>query len=454
MFGRLARLNPIAKLVTGSVIVIVLLVVGIRYGSAVSVAGGGTLSVSDAEECLIKGGNIYFNVTFGNEEYLKRFGDWETAQARMATSRAFIISVNTHVGTIKDIDLDGKIFLLSDGVTYPAAGNVLGSTTHHNTYLAFFPSLDMEGEPLFERDNGTFDIIINDIEFPERIFTFRHPLPGATSDLDFPRLLMLAGSVMAALLVACTPCLVGSMTVGSLATGTAGSIGEADPAAMARARRRIARSALLNMTTLVVTYLLVAFVVNAFKLETTDLRPVELVGGLILLVIGYAFVRNWGPIVRAENAVLRLLAGIHPRFAEHADRARDPLTSRGSSAMGASLAMVCSVAGAPTLSTAIILPVMVYAGLTDIYFALILLTVYLIVVAVPFFLIAVGLGEALLNASIQWRNRLLIGNGFLLLSLGLLLFVSPTTVAGAVSTPARMVVRPFMLVFELVGRIF
>lgn len=453
MMTRLEQLNPLVKLSIGSFIVLALLVLGLRFGSVVSLGGGkGTLSVSDAEQCLRKGGNIYFNVTFGNEEYLKRYGEWETAELRQRSSQAFIVSANAHVGTISDISLDGKIFLVNDGVKYPAAGGVLESTTHHNTYLVFFPRQDMEGKAIFEKETGSFDILIKDIEFPDRVFTFRHPLPGAGPPVfDFKRLMMLGGSVMAALLVACTPCLVGSLSVGSMATGTAGSLAGGDKDAVATARKRIVKGAVLNISALVVTYLLVALVIGAFKWDAEDLRPVEFVGGVILLVIGLSFLRGWGPVARLERAVRRLVAGIHPALARYAREGDDALSSPGSSAMGASLALVCSVAGAPTLSTAIILPVMVYAGITDIYWALVLLLAYLLVVALPFFLIAVGLGEWLLNASIQWRHRLLVANGFLLLGLGVLLFFSPTALAGALSVPARLVVKPFMLIFQLVG---
>lgn len=454
MMAGIEHVNPLVKLTTGSIIVLALLVLGLRFGSVVSLGGGqGTLSVSDAEQCLRKGGNIYFNVTFGNEDYLKRYGEWETAERRSRSSQAFIVSANAHVGTIDEVSLDGKIFLINDGVKYPAAGRALQSTTHHNTYLVFFPRQDNNGNPIFEKESGSFDIVINDIEFPERVFTFRHPLPGAnTAGLDARRLLMLGGSVMAALLVACTPCLVGSLSVGSMATGTAGSLAAGgDQAALAAARRRIVKGAVLNISALVVTYLLVALVIGAFKWDAKDLRPVEFVGGVILLVIGLSFLRVWGPVARLERAVRRLVARIHPTLARYAGEGDEALTSPGSSAMGASLALVCSVAGAPTLSTAIILPVMVYAGITDIYWALVLLLVYLLVVALPFFLIAVGLGEWLLNASIRWRRRLMVANGFLLVGLGLLLFISPTVLAGALSVPARVVVKPFTLIFQLVG---
>jgi hypothetical protein len=105
--------------------------------------------------------------------------------------------------------------------------------------------------------------------------------------------------------------------------------------------------------------------------------------------------------------------------------------------------MVCSVAGAPTLTTAIILPVMIYAGLTDLYWSLFILAVYLVVCGVPFFLIAIGLGEFLYRASLRMRNALLVADAFLLIGLGVLLILDPQTVANTLSAPANLLLEPF-----------
>ena len=90
---------------------------------------------------------------------------------------------------------------------------------------------------------------------------------------------------------------------------------------------------------------------------------------------------------------------------------------------------------------------MIYAGLNDIYWSLIILLAYLIVTAVPFLLIATGLGEALLNISLRLRHQLLIANAILLIGLGTMLLVSPEGVANVLSVPARLIVEPMSWLF-------
>lgn len=445
MFKRLAQTNPYVKLGIGAAVVLGLLLIGYRFGSGIRLGNsGGTISVNDAEVCLRQGETIYFTVTFGSEAYLKKLGMWEEAQARLRTAQAFVINASTHVGTIRGLSLDDKVFLVAGGVKYPAVGAPLALTTHHDTYLVFFPRYDMAGKPLFEQESGQFDILIEGIgRLPERLFTFHFPLPASgASRPSLARLAMLLGAALAAMLVTCTPCLVGSLTVGSVTMGTAW--GSDTQAALEKVRAEMVKKTLLYLAALILAYLGVAIATNAYRIDIDDLRPVEVVGGVLLLAVGLSFLRSWRPVVWLENAAVRLALKVSPGFRKYVtDAAPEPaLGSGASSAMGASLAMVCSVAGAPTLATAIVLPLMIYAGLGDLYWSILVLLVYLVVCAVPFFLIAIGLGEALLTMSLKMRGRLLIANAFLLVGLGVMLILSPQAVADTLSTPARLLLAP------------
>jgi len=428
-----------------------LLLVGYRLGSGVSLGErGGTVSVSDAEVCLRRGSTIYFTAILGTEEYLKKLGAWEDVEPRAKRAQAFVLNATAHVGTIRQLSLDNKVFLVAEGVRYPSVGRVLGLTTHHDTYLVFFPRYDMQGQPLFEKTSGSFDIVIEfgDVDpiLPQRVLTFQYPLPktGAVGS-DITRLVMLLGAVLAALLLTCTPCLVGSMMVGSLTMSTAEGL--STPAALPQMRTEMVRKTLYYLAALIIAYLTVAMVVNIYNLKAEDLRPVELLGGLFLLGMGLYFLRSWGPLARLERLLLNRLMRL-PLVSQFVTRnSQFAIGSEASSAMGASLAMVCSVAGAPTLSTAIILPVMIYAGLNDLSWSFLVLLVYLLVCALPFFLITVGLGEFLLTASLRFRHRLLVANAFLLIGLGLLLVFSPQAMADTLSAPARLLLTPFRWLF-------
>lgn len=439
--------HPLAKLMAGALAIVALLGAGYRFGTGLEFgAQGGTVSASDAEACARRGCDVHFTATLATQRYAERLGIWDQIEPRLRTAQPFVVTATTHAGTVRSLSLDDNVFLRQGGVIYPAAGRPLGLSTHHNTYLVFFPRYDMQGRPIFEQEAGPFELVIRDAggALGERTLTFQHQVPAtrAASSLPLPQVLMTLGAAMAALLFACTPCLVGSMAVGSMATGTATGSGKKE--AVERARAALVRRTLIYLAALSVMYLAVAVTVNLLKLQPDDLRPVEFIGGLVLLAIGLGLLRSWAPVALVERVLVRMALAVVPSLRRYRmGRASDWALGRGSSsAMGASLAMVCSVAGAPTLSTAILLPLLVYAGLSHPFWAFLILLVYLVVCAVPFFFVAVGWGEFLFTASLRLRRALLTASALLLVALGLLLVFSPATVAGTVSAPARLILAP------------
>ncbi len=448
---RQIKLSPLAKLGIGFALVILLLVIGYRFGGAgVSDRDqGGTINVSDAEVCLREGGTIYFNVTYGTETYLKKIGLWESAEPKLRYSQPFVFSASTHVGTIIDLDLEGKVFLSFDDILYPAVGKAIASTTHHNTWLIFLPKFDMQGNSIFDNEDGSFEIFVEGVDIPEhRVFHFNFPLPlAAAGQISPERILMLVGATMAAMLLTCTPCLIGSLTVGSLAMGTIWS--SEQNIAAEQIRKRMIKQTLYYLIALVIGYAAVAIAASTFDVSLESIRPIEVMGGVLLVIVGLIFLRSWKPIIQFENAVVRVVVKAFPAFSKFTtnEEPKGVIGSSSSTAMGASLAMVCSVAGAPTLTTAIIFPVMIFAGLNDIYWSLYILIAYLVVTAIPFFFIAVGLGEFLYKLSALHRNRLLVVNAFVLIGLGAMLVISPEGVAGILSLPARLILEPLSYLF-------
>lgn len=429
--GGAAPMRPLAKLALGAACVLALLAIGYRFGAAPSEAVRmAAPTATDAESCLRRGCDVHFTATLVTQRYAERLGIRDQVEPRLRTAQAVVLSATAHAGSVRDLGLDNRVFLRDGEMTYPAAQRPLQLTTHHNSYLVFLPRYDMRGRPLFERPSGELHLVVRQVgdEADEHVLTFRLPLAVAQSDRpDLLQMLMVIGAAMSALLLTCTPCLVGSLMVGSLTTGTAAGL----------AGRALARQTLLYLGGLVVVYLAVAAAVNLFSLRIEALRPAEFLGGLVLFGLGLWFLAGWEPLAGLAARARRRLAG--PRGDALASQPLGPGTS---SAMGASLAMVCSVAGAPTLSTAILLPLLVSAGLSSPLWALLLLLVYLLLCAVPFALVAVGLGEFLLAASARWRGALLVANALVLMGLGGLLLVSSSSVADAVAAPARVLLAP------------
>jgi cytochrome c biogenesis protein CcdA len=227
--------------------------------------------------------------------------------------------------------------------------------------------------------------------------------------------------------------------VGSLTTGTAARGSES----LARLKSALVRQTIVYLAALVAMYLVVAVAVGLFKLQGDALRPVEIAGGLVLLVVGLGLLRDTPLAWRLRRRLSRLAAVALRGSSANADAPLSPSLGRGTaSAMGASLAMVCSVAGAPTLSTAMLLPLLVYAGLSEPIWAFLILSAYLVVSAIPFFFVAVGLGEFMLTASARMQGALTTVSAVMLIGLGALLVVSPAAVAGLVASPARLMLLP------------
>jgi hypothetical protein len=431
------RWRSVAKLLLGMVLVVISVVFGYQYGMEVRPSGGGTISVSDAGRCLDEGADLYFNVTLGTEAYLKRLGEWDKVKDRQNTTQVFVLSANTHVGAITDLRLDNNLLLHAGGRQYPAVGKTLATTKHHNTYLAFFPNRGMNGEPLFEGASGTFRVIIQNVgKLKSRIFTFSLPLPAQRGaiPLDWTQILMLVGATLAALLISCTPCMVGTLALGSITMGSGWS--GSDVATAAEVRRAMMRKTAYFLGATAGGYLLIAVAVAEFGVGVADLRPIEIVGGVVLAGVGLSLLRGLRPVSWLTTRARALLP---TRLVVEPEDDAGTVGAATSSAMGGSLAMLCSVAGAPTLAMSIVVPVMIYAGMGSLTWAFIILAVFLLISAVPFFLIATGLGEIIYSISTRWRGRLLFVNSILLMTLGTVMIINGDNVANVISAPAELV---------------
>ncbi|MEZ4270741.1 MAG: hypothetical protein R3C68_04710 [Myxococcota bacterium] len=429
--------RSVVKLVLGSVLVVGTLIFGYQFGMEVRPAGTGTISVSDAARCSREGADLYFNVTLGTESYLKRLGEWEAVKDRLRTTQVFILSANTHVGAITHLRLDNNLFLYASGREYPAIGKALATTKHHNTYLAFFPRLGMDGRPLFEEQEGSFRIVIRNVgKLKSRIFTFNFPLPmfRETMQLGFTQILMLLGAVLAALLISCTPCLVGTLALGSITMGTAWS--ESAKQSAAEVRAAMMRKTLYFLVAIIAGYLIIASAVTSLGVQVEDLKPMETVGGLVLFGLGLWFIRDVGPVAWAQRQIRRCLP---QRWRKAKTEGGESVGAGASSAMGGSLAMLCSVAGAPTLTTSIVLPVMIYAGMANLAWTFAIMAVFLVISAVPFFFIATGMGEIIYSLSTRWRRKLVFVNATLLLMLGAIMTFNSDGVANVISAPADLI---------------
>jgi cytochrome c biogenesis protein CcdA len=123
-------------------------------------------------------------------------------------AQPFLIGINTHVGSIEHLDLRGKVHLVdSDGNAFPAIGEPVVVSEHHNMYLLAFPLFDHHGKRIFSAERGSFRLVVDGVgKTPQRVFEWKLPVVEETPARTLANALIMALSVIGALMVILSPC--------------------------------------------------------------------------------------------------------------------------------------------------------------------------------------------------------------------------------------------------------
>src|SRR5205823_12452053 len=123
-------------------------------------------------------------------------------------AQPFLLGINTHVGTIANLDLRGKVLIEDNhGERYPSLGTPVVVSEHHNMYLLVFPLLDNQGQPIFAANRGHFRLLVRGIgKTDERVFEWKLPVVEPATVRTLASTLMLILSVIGALMVILSPC--------------------------------------------------------------------------------------------------------------------------------------------------------------------------------------------------------------------------------------------------------
>jgi cytochrome c biogenesis protein CcdA len=152
--------------------------------------------------------DVFLEATYATPEFVRRvklepyFKEWEDR------AQPFLIGINTHVGTIANLDLRGKVLLEdSNGDRYPSLGAPVVLSEHHNLYLVVFPLLDNHGKPIFASARSHFRLVVNGVgQAAERVFEWKPPVAEPAPVRTLAGTLMLILSVVGALMVILSPC--------------------------------------------------------------------------------------------------------------------------------------------------------------------------------------------------------------------------------------------------------
>jgi cytochrome c biogenesis protein CcdA len=192
--------------ISGVLLLLGVFVIGIYIVPKLQSGSPATARQSDASRVALS--DVFVDATYATPEFVKRVKLQPYLQQWENRAQPFLIGINTHVGTIADLDLRGKILLEdSNGERFPSMGTPVVLSEHHNMYLVVFPLVDNYGKAIFAPSRGHFKLIVNGVgKTAERIFEWKLPVTEPAPVRTVASTLMLVFGVIGALMVILSPC--------------------------------------------------------------------------------------------------------------------------------------------------------------------------------------------------------------------------------------------------------
>jgi cytochrome c biogenesis protein CcdA len=192
--------------ISGALLLFAVFVTGIYIVPKVQSGSPATARQSDASRVSLS--DVFVDATYATPEFIKRVKLEAYLQQWQDRAQPFLIGINTHVGTIANLDLQGKVLVEdSQGDRFPSLGTPVVVSEHHNMYLLVFPLVDNSGRPIFAASRGQFRLIVKGVgKTTERIFEWKLPVVEPAPARTVASTLMLVLSVIGALMVILSPC--------------------------------------------------------------------------------------------------------------------------------------------------------------------------------------------------------------------------------------------------------
>ena len=193
-------------LISGILLLAAVFVTGIYVVPKLQSGSPATARQSDASRVSLS--DVFLDATYATPEFIKRVKLEPYLQQWEGRAQPFLIGINTHVGTIADLDLRGKVLVEdSNGDRYPSLGTPVVLSEHHNMYLLVFPLVDNSGQPIFAAKRGHFRLVVTGVgKTAERSFEWKLPVVEPAPARTLASTLMLMLGVVGALMVILSPC--------------------------------------------------------------------------------------------------------------------------------------------------------------------------------------------------------------------------------------------------------
>jgi len=192
--------------ISGVLLLVAVFVTGIYIVPKLQSGSPATARQSDASRVSVA--DVFLDATYATPDFIKRVKLEPYLQQWQNRAQPFLIGINTHVGTIADLDLRGKVLVEdSNGDRFPSLGTPVVLSEHHNMYLLVFPLVDNSGEPIFAAKRGHFKLVVTGVgKTAERILEWKLPVIEPVPARTVASTLMLILSVVGALMVILSPC--------------------------------------------------------------------------------------------------------------------------------------------------------------------------------------------------------------------------------------------------------
>jgi cytochrome c biogenesis protein CcdA len=193
-------------LLSGVALLIAVFVIGIYVVPRAQAGSPKTARQSDAARVSIS--DFYLDITYATPDFIKRVKLEPYLGQYQGRTQPFLIGLNTHVGSIEHVDLRGKVLLEDDrGERFPSLGAPVVVSEHHNLYLLVFPLLDNRGQPIFGANRDRFRLLVSGVgKTALRAFEWKLPVVEPAAARTLANTLILALSVIGALMVILSPC--------------------------------------------------------------------------------------------------------------------------------------------------------------------------------------------------------------------------------------------------------
>jgi cytochrome c biogenesis protein CcdA len=191
---------------SGVLLLVAVFVTGIYIVPKLQSGSPATARQSDASRVSLS--DVFVDATYATPEFVKRVKLEPYLRQWQDRAQPFLIGINTHVGTIANLDLRAKVLVEdSHGDRFPSLGTPVVVSEHHNMYLVVFPLLDNSGQAIFAPQRGHFRLVVKGVgKTVERVFEWKLPVVEPAPARTVASTLMLVLSVIGALMVILSPC--------------------------------------------------------------------------------------------------------------------------------------------------------------------------------------------------------------------------------------------------------